>query len=256
LYIVDWMSVHRSLSLEVCRELAEELQYTNMCSSLETLWLRNETLNGFTIHQVVKVNTELITKYITYKCSSETIKCHQGMAHPRVADRGQLRMCWISSSGYLRRCGSRAWGFGEGLTIPRNESGYYEMLHQATDLDGFFGTTKATECGYEIWHMKCRRLCRAGSPKSVWRKLAKYNSEIWWRYKRSDGSESGGQSLDECTSFCGNGNPNYHLGTGFFVYKGIISAIKRVDFISDRIACCTKRSLMCYCSEFSCINWG
>jgi hypothetical protein len=27
------------------------------------------------------------------------------------------------------------------------------MLHRASDLDGFFGTTKATENGYEIWYV-------------------------------------------------------------------------------------------------------
>jgi hypothetical protein len=31
----------------------------------------------------------------------------------------------------------------------------YEMLHKASDLDGFFGTTQATENECDIWNMEC-----------------------------------------------------------------------------------------------------
>jgi hypothetical protein len=48
--------------------------------------------------------------------------------------------------------------------------------------------------------------------------------------------EKGGtERAEDYTFFYGQGNGDHHLGTGFFVHKTIISAFRRVEFISDRM---------------------
>jgi hypothetical protein len=40
---------------------------------------------------------------------------------------------------------------------------------------------------------------------------------------------------EDYTFFCGEGNEDQQLGTGFLVHKGITSAVGRVEFIRDRM---------------------
>jgi exonuclease III len=91
---------------------------------------------------------------------------------------------------------------------------------------------------FGTWNV--RNLCRAGSLDTVASELAKYEvdlvavQEVKW-------VEYGSQPVDGYTVFHGNRIADHHLGTGFFINKGIIRAVKRVEFISDRMSYITLR---------------
>jgi hypothetical protein len=58
--------------------------------------------------------------------------------------------------------------------------------------------------------------------------------------------EKGGtERAEDYTFFYGQGNGDHRLGTGFLVHKRIVSAFRRVEFISDRMSYITLRGRWC-----------
>jgi exonuclease III len=79
---------------------------------------------------------------------------------------------------------------------------------------------------------------------TVARELAKYKldlvcvQEVRW-------DKEGTVRAGEYTFFYGKGQENHQLRTGFFVHQRIVSAIKRVEFVSDRMSYIVLRGCWC-----------
>jgi exonuclease III len=95
---------------------------------------------------------------------------------------------------------------------------------------------------FGTWNV--RSLYRAGLVKMLARELEKYKldlvgvQEVRWE-------KGGTERTEDYTFFYGEGNEGYHLGTGYFVHKRIISAIKRPEFVSDRMSYIILRGHWC-----------
>jgi exonuclease III len=92
--------------------------------------------------------------------------------------------------------------------------------------------------------MECEETIYVRAIMTMARELGKYNldlvgvQEVRW-------DKEGTVRAGECTFFYGKGQENHQLGAGFFVHQRIVSAIKRVKFVSDRMSYIVLRGRWC-----------
>jgi hypothetical protein len=55
----------------------------------------------------------------------------------------------------------------------------------------------------------------------------------------------GTEPAGEYTFFYGKGKKNHELGTDFFIHKRLVSAVKRVELVSDRMSFMILRGRWC-----------
>jgi hypothetical protein len=121
----------------------------------------------------------------------------------------------------------------------------YQTYHTATDQDGSFGKmTQALIMDVRFGTWNVRNPCRVGSLTTVARELQKYNlhlvgvQQVRWE-------KGGTKRAENYTFFYGQGNGDHQLGTGFVLHKRIVSAVRRVEFISDIMSCIILKCRWC-----------
>jgi hypothetical protein len=93
---------------------------------------------------------------------------------------------------------------------------------------------------FGTWNV--RSMYRTVSLRAVGEEISKYKLDlVGVQQVRWDGS--GTERVGEYAFLYEKGNENHELGTGSFVHKRIISAVKKVEFVSGRMSYIILRGL-------------
>jgi hypothetical protein len=96
---------------------------------------------------------------------------------------------------------------------------------------------------FRKWNV--RRVYRAGSLTTGAERVSEFKLELMGvQDVRREGG--GTEPAGENTFFYGNWNDNYELRASFLVHKRIISAITRINFVSDRMSYTFYRGRWCH----------
>jgi hypothetical protein len=89
--------------------------------------------------------------------------------------------------------------------------------------------------GMRFGNWNIRSMYRAYSLRVVAAEISKCKLELVG-VKEVRRDRVGTETTGQYTSYYGQGNHTLELGTGFFAHKRTISAVKRVEFVSDRMS--------------------
>jgi len=123
------------------------------------------------------------------------------------------------------------------ITLETKQSGFKLPHHSEFRVGGKIPgeASPRRQRGMKIGTSNVRSLYRAGSLKAAARELVRYKldivgvQEVRW-------DKEGTVRAEDYDCFYWKENENHQLGTGFFVHRRLVSAVKRVEFVSGRLS--------------------